>query len=87
MSPLSARPSWTCAELAERMEVTDRTVRRDIAKLRELGYGIDSDAGPWGGYRLGQGTQALPLILDDEESLAVAVALRAAALSGILGSD
>jgi predicted DNA-binding transcriptional regulator YafY len=84
---LSARPSWTCGELAERMEVTDRTVRRDIARLRELGYGIESDPGPWGGYRLGQGTRALPLILDDEESLAVAVALREAALSGILGSD
>jgi predicted DNA-binding transcriptional regulator YafY len=69
------------------MGVTGRTVRRDIARLRELGYGIESDPGPWGGYRLGQGTRALPLILDDEESLAVAVALREAALSGILGSD
>jgi predicted DNA-binding transcriptional regulator YafY len=87
LSLLSARPSWTCGELAERMEVTDRTVRRDIAKLRDLGYGIDSDPGPWGGYRLGQGTRPLPLILDDEESLAVVVALREAALSGILGSD
>ncbi|MFC4590076.1 helix-turn-helix transcriptional regulator [Sphaerisporangium corydalis] len=87
LSLLAARPSWTCGELAGRMEVTDRTVRRDIAKLRELGYGIESDPGPFGGYRLGQGTRALPLILDEEESLAVAVALREAALSGILGSD
>jgi predicted DNA-binding transcriptional regulator YafY len=87
LSLLAARPSWTCGELAARMEVTDRTVRRDIAKLRELGYGIESDPGPWGGYRLGQGTRALPLLLDEEESLAVAVALREAALSGILGSD
>ncbi len=69
------------------MAVTDRTVRRDIARLRELGYGIESDPGPWGGYRLGGGTRVPPLILDDEEALAVAVALREAALSGVLGSD
>jgi predicted DNA-binding transcriptional regulator YafY len=87
VSLLSARPTWTCGELAERMEVTERTVRRDIVRLRELGYGVESDPGPWGGYRLGGGTRMLPLILDDEESLAVAVALREAALSGVLGSD
>ncbi|MER6914819.1 YafY family protein [Streptomyces sp. NPDC000594] len=87
VSLLSTRPTWTCRELAERMEVTDRTVRRDIARLRELGYGVDSDPGPWGGYRLGGGTRVPPLILDDEEALAVAVALREAALSGVLGSD
>ncbi|MFD7703336.1 helix-turn-helix transcriptional regulator, partial [Streptomyces caelestis] len=55
VSLLSTRPTWTCRELAERMAVTDRTVRRDIARLRELGYGIESDPGPWGGYRLGGG--------------------------------
>ncbi|MFD8262674.1 helix-turn-helix transcriptional regulator [Streptomyces griseoluteus] len=87
VSLLSARPSWTCGELAERMGVTQRTVRRDIARLRELGYGIESDPGPWGGYRLGGGTRIPPLILDDEEALAVAVGLREAALSGVLGSD
>src|SRR5258705_9849256 len=53
ISLLSTRPSWTAGELAERVEVTERTVRRDIAKLRDLGYGVDSDPGPWGGYRLG----------------------------------
>ncbi|MGW9596861.1 helix-turn-helix transcriptional regulator [Streptomyces chartreusis] len=83
---LSARPSWTCRELAERMAVTDRTVRRDIARLRDLGYGIESDPGPWGGYRLGPGTRMPPLVLDDEEALAVAVGLREAALSGVLGT-
>ncbi|MFI1280967.1 helix-turn-helix transcriptional regulator [Streptomyces sp. NPDC020858] len=87
VSLLSTRPTWTCRELAERMAVTDRTVRRDIARLRDLGYGIESDPGPWGGYRLGGGTRVPPLILDDEEALAVAVALREAALSGVLGSD
>ncbi|MFI8192632.1 helix-turn-helix transcriptional regulator [Streptomyces sp. NPDC085946] len=87
VSLLSTRPTWTCRELAERMAVTDRTVRRDIARLRELGYGIESDPGPWGGYRLGGGTRVPPLILDDEEAFAVVVALREAALSGVLGSD
>ncbi|GHI05841.1 transcriptional regulator [Streptomyces cellostaticus] len=87
LSLLSSRPSWTCAELAERMEVTDRTVRRDIARLRELGYTVDSDAGPWGGYRLRAGSRVPPLILDDEEALAVAVGLREAALSDALGGD
>ncbi|WP_078854499.1 helix-turn-helix transcriptional regulator [Streptomyces sp. NRRL F-5135] len=87
VSLLSSRPSWTCDELAERMGVTDRTVRRDVARLRELGYGVESDPGPWGGYRMGRGTRVPPLILDDEEALAVAVGLREAALSGVLGSD
>ncbi|MEU0988407.1 YafY family protein [Streptomyces sp. NPDC005953] len=87
VSLLSTRSTWTCRELAERMAVTDRTVRRDIARLRELGYGVESDPGPWGGYRLGGGTRVPPLVLDDEEAFAVAVALREAALSGVLGSD
>jgi predicted DNA-binding transcriptional regulator YafY len=63
VSLLSTRPSWNSGELAERMEVTERTVRRDIAKLRDLGYGIQSDPGPWGGYRLSgwrQGATAEP---------------------------
>jgi predicted DNA-binding transcriptional regulator YafY len=87
VSLLSTRPAWTNRDLAERMEVTERTIRRDIAKLRDLGYGIDSDAGPWGGYRLSAGTTVPPLSLDDEEAFAVAVALREVGLSGVLGSD
>lgn len=87
VSLLSARPRWTCRELGEQLAVTDRTIRRDIARLRELGYGIESDPGPWGGYRLSGGTRMPPLILDDEEALAVAVALREVALSGVLGGD
>lgn len=87
VSLLSARPSWTCGELADHMAVTERTVRRDIARLREIGYGVESDPGPWGGYRLRAGARLPPLILDDEEALAVAVGLREAALSGVLGGD
>ncbi|MFI2413521.1 helix-turn-helix transcriptional regulator [Streptomyces sp. NPDC018947] len=87
VSLLAVRPAWTCGELAERMEVTERTVRRDVARLRELGYAVESDPGPWGGYRLRPGTRTPPLILDDEEALAVAVGLREAALSGTLGGD
>jgi predicted DNA-binding transcriptional regulator YafY len=87
LSVLSTRPSWTNRELAERLEVTERTVRRDVARLRDLGYGIESDAGPWGGYRLAAGSAMPPLNLDDDEALAVAVALREAALRGVLGSD
>ncbi|KDN87448.1 helix-turn-helix transcriptional regulator [Kitasatospora cheerisanensis] len=87
VSLLSTRPSWTCGELAERLAVTERTVRRDVARLRELGYGVESDPGPWGGYRLRAGSHLPPLILDDEEALAVAVGLRETALSGVLGDD
>ncbi len=86
VSLLSARPIWTCRELAERMAVTDRTIRRDIARLRDLGYGVESEPGPWGGYRLSPGARMPPLVLDDEEALAVAVGLREAALSGVLGT-
>jgi predicted DNA-binding transcriptional regulator YafY len=87
LSLLSAKPSWTCGELAERLAVTERTVRRDVARLRDLGYGVESDPGPWGGYRLRAGDRVPPLVLDDEEALAVAVGLREAALSGVLGGD
>lgn len=87
VSLLSTRPSWTNRELADRLGVTERTVRRDVAKLRELGYGVESDAGPWGGYRLGQAGAVPPLNLDDEEAFAVAVALQEAARTGLLGDD
>ncbi|HET6478428.1 MAG TPA: YafY family protein [Actinoplanes sp.] len=86
-STLSSRQSWTNSELAGQMGVTERTVRRDVARLRELGYGIVSEAGPYGGYRLSVGTRLPPLSLDDEEALAVTIALREAALSGVLGGD
>lgn len=76
LTVLSTRAEWGGAELAERLGVHERTVRRDIAKLREVGYGIDAVPGPWGGYRLGSGAQLPPLTLDDDEAFATAIALR-----------
>lgn len=85
---LSSGVQWTSTELANRMNVDARTIRRDIGRLRDLGYVVESDPGPWGGYRLGSGGQQVPpLMLDDEEALAVAVSLREAAGTGVLGGD
>lgn len=73
-------------ELAERFEVTVRTVRRDIDRLRQLGYAIEADHGMVGGYRLGAGGSALPpLMLDEDETLALAVCVRAAAGDSVAG--
>lgn len=87
LSLLASRPSWSAADLASRLEVTERTVRRDVAQLREIGYGVESDPGRFGGYRLGEGSHALPLLLDEEETFAVVVALREAAHTRVLGDD
>ncbi|WP_020497188.1 helix-turn-helix transcriptional regulator [Sciscionella marina] len=75
LSLLQARRVWSGAELAERLGVTERTVRRDIDCLRELGYVIDSLTGTAGGYRLGAGNRLPPLQLEDTEAVAVAAAL------------
>ncbi|MGW4352562.1 helix-turn-helix transcriptional regulator [Nocardia sp. NPDC004582] len=69
----------TGRDLAERMNVTDRTLRQDIARLRNLGYPVHAERGPIGGYRLGQGATMPPLLLDDDEAVAVAVAMNVAA--------
>ncbi|BAW09690.1 helix-turn-helix transcriptional regulator [Nocardia seriolae] len=69
----------TGRDLAERLAITDRTLRQDIARLRELGYPVHADRGPIGGYRLGQGATMPPLLLDDDEAVAVAVAMNIAA--------
>jgi biotin operon repressor len=82
LSLLQARRDWPGALLAERLEVSPRTVRRDVDRLRELGYPIVTAKGPDGGYRLGVGTRLPPLLFDDEQAVALAVALRAAAASG-----
>ncbi|MGW8566020.1 helix-turn-helix transcriptional regulator [Isoptericola sp. NPDC055881] len=75
---LQSRPDWSGGELARRLDVTDRTVRHDVARLRELGYPVHAVRGPGGRYRLGAGARLPPLLLDDAEAVAVAVGLRAA---------
>lgn len=87
LSLLQARRDWTGAGLAERLGVTPRTVRRDVDRLRGLGYPVEARPGIAGGYRLGVGAALPPLLLDDEEAVAVAVGLRGAALSGLGGME
>lgn len=84
---LQARRDWTAEELAERLEVTDRTVRRDVEKLRSLGYPVHATRGHDGGYRLGAGAALPPLLLDDDEAIAIAVGLRAAASGAVRGIE
>ncbi len=74
---LQARSDWSGAELAERLGVTDRTIRNDVDRLRGLGYPVDAVRGPGGRYRLGVGTKLPPLLLEEDEAVAVAVGLRA----------
>ncbi|NHT19704.1 HTH domain-containing protein, partial [Cellulomonas sp. IC4_254] len=83
LSLLQARRDWPAAVLADRLDVTDRTVRRDVDRLRELGYPITSTRGREGGYRLDAGTRLPPLLFDDEQAVALTVALRTAAASGV----
>ncbi|WP_327167485.1 helix-turn-helix transcriptional regulator [Streptomyces subrutilus] len=82
LSLLQTRRDWPGALLAERLGVSPRTVRRDVDRLRELGYPIASAKGPDGGYRLGAGSELPPLLFDDEQAVALAVALQTAAASG-----
>ncbi|WP_187357151.1 helix-turn-helix transcriptional regulator [Actinomadura sp. CNU-125] len=82
LSLLQARRDWPGALLADRLDVSARTVRRDIDRLRELGYPIAAVKGPDGGYRLDAGTDLPPLLFDDEQAVALAVALRTAVSSG-----
>src|SRR5687767_608234 len=76
---LTARPEWPGAALADRLGVSVRTVRRDVDRLRALGYPIHAVSGTAGGYRLGAGANLPPLLLDDDEAVTVAIALRTAA--------
>nr|WP_062335057.1 transcriptional regulator [Herbidospora sakaeratensis] len=76
LSLLQARRDWPGRDLADRLGVSDRTVRRDVERLRELGYPVHASRGTDGGYRLGAGTAMPPLLLDDEEAVAVAIGLR-----------
>ncbi|MFJ6659228.1 helix-turn-helix transcriptional regulator [Streptomyces sp. NPDC091377] len=85
LSLLQAHREWSGAELAERLAVTPRTVRRDVDRLRALGYPVHASPGTGGGYQLGVGAELPPLLLDDDEAIAVAVGLRTAAGQGIEG--
>ena len=85
LSLLQAHREWSGADLADRLGVTPRTVRRDVDRLRELGYPVNASPGTGGGYQLGAGAELPPLLLDDEEAVAVAVGLRTAAGQGIEG--
>ncbi|GAT74173.1 helix-turn-helix transcriptional regulator [Microbacterium hydrocarbonoxydans] len=87
LSLLQSRRHWPGADLADRLGVTPRTVRNDVARLRELGYPIEAAPGVAGGYRLGRGADMPPLLLDDEEAVAVAVALRASAGGALTGIE
>jgi predicted DNA-binding transcriptional regulator YafY len=84
---LQARRAWPGDELAGRLEVSVRTIRRDVARLRELGYPVESLTGPAGGYELRAGTAMPPLLLDDDEAIAIAVGLRTAAHASVTGIE
>jgi predicted DNA-binding transcriptional regulator YafY len=87
LSLLQVRREWTGQELADRLEVGARTIRRDVEKLRSLGYPVEAAPGVAGGYRLGAGGELPPLLLDDAEAIAVAVGLRTAASGSIAGIE
>ncbi|HKU35549.1 MAG TPA: YafY family protein [Paenarthrobacter sp.] len=87
LSLLQMRREWSGPELCRRLEVSNRTLRRDIDDLRELGYGIDAIRGRHGGYRLGAGAMVPPLTLTADEAVAIAVGLRAAATGVVTGIE
>lgn len=88
LSLMQSRPAWPGSELAERLNVSTRTIRNDIERLRALGYPVDATRGSTGSYSLGAGAHLPPLLLDDEEAVAVAIGLRAGAgVSGIRESS
>lgn len=77
LSLLQTPREWPGSELAQRLHVSPRTIRRDIERLRDLGYPVEATLGSEGGYRLVAGAAMPPLLLDDEEAVAIAVGLRA----------
>src|ERR671939_1645912 len=79
LSLLQTHRYWPGSELAERLEVSPRTLRRDVDRLRELGYPVDATRGAAGGYQLQAGAAMPPLLLDDDEAVAIVVGLQAAA--------
>jgi predicted DNA-binding transcriptional regulator YafY len=87
LSLLQGRRDWPGNELADRLAVSGRTIRRDMQRLRDLGYPVESLRGPAGGYRLRAGSAMPPLLLDDEEAIAIAVGLRTAARASVTGIE
>jgi predicted DNA-binding transcriptional regulator YafY len=87
LSLLQGRRDWPGSELADRLGVSPRTVRRDVERLRTLGYPVESMTGPAGGYQLRAGTAMPPLLLDDDEAIAIAVGLRTAAGGSVAGIE
>ncbi|WP_239143946.1 helix-turn-helix transcriptional regulator [Actinoplanes philippinensis] len=87
LSLLQTHRYWPGSELAERLEVSARTLRRDVDRLRELGYPVDAARGVAGGYQLQAGAAMPPLLLDDEEAVAIAVGLRTAAAGAVAGFE
>jgi predicted DNA-binding transcriptional regulator YafY len=87
LSLLQTHRYWPGGELADRLEVSPRTLRRDVDRLRELGYPVDASRGVAGGYQLQAGAAVPPLLLDDEEAVAIAVGLRTAAAGGVAGFE
>ncbi|MGO4593759.1 helix-turn-helix transcriptional regulator [Leifsonia sp. 2TAF2] len=87
LSLLQTHRYWPGQELSERLGVSPRTLRRDVERLRDLGYPVDATRGVAGGYQLAAGASLPPLVVDDDEAVALAVGLRTAAQSGIAGVD
>jgi predicted DNA-binding transcriptional regulator YafY len=87
LSLLQTHRYWPGSELADRLEVSPRTLRRDVDRLRELGYPVDAARGVAGGYQLQAGAAMPPLLLDDEEAVAIAVGLRSAAAGAVAGFE
>jgi predicted DNA-binding transcriptional regulator YafY len=87
LSLLQRHAFWRAQELADELGVTTRTVRRDVDRLRDLGYPVDATAGRCGGYQLGNGGALPPLLLDDDEAVAIAVGLRGATTGTVVGVE
>lgn len=87
LSLLQSHRHWSARELVDRLGVSERTLRRDVERLRELGYGVESTRGSAGGYRLAAGTGLPPLLLTDDEGVAIAVGLRSQATAALRGAE
>src|SRR6187200_1163716 len=87
LSLLQTPRDWSGSELAQRLEVSPRTVRNDIERLRDMGYPVHATRGRVGGYRLEAGASMPPLLLEDEEAVAVAIGLRTATSGAVTGIE